>query len=167
MTYWKGWVKGVSFQPTKISIVATLNTLALSRYGLMIKYSRRCAVPLYSARCTVSKTDSDFYRDGTITAINGPYIEAAIFATKSDGWFYGGIFKEDTGLALQKIMGHNGNRIRMSRTVPGLSVGDTFRAWTGCNHSRTECRNVFSNELNYQGFPWLPNKNPMAGDAID
>jgi len=167
VTYWKGYVKAVGFKPSSVEIVCTLNTLALSRAGLMLKYSRRCGVPLYSPRCTILKTDPDFYRDGTITAISGPYITATVFGTKNDGWFSGGIFKEDTGLALQKIISHSGTRIKVSRAVDDLEVGNTFRAWTGCNHSRTECRTKFSNELNYQGQPYLPDKNPMSGDAID
>ena len=167
VTYWKGYVKAVGFKPSSISIVCTLNTLALGRVALMLKYSRNCAVPLYSSRCTISKTDSDFYRDGTITAINGAFVEATIFSSESDGWFSGGIFKEDTGKALQKVIGHNDNRVRLSRTVSVLAVGDTFRAWRGCDHIRTTCRNIFSNELNYQGQPYIPDKNPFAGDAVD
>lgn len=166
VTYWKGFVKAVGFKSKSIKIIATLNTLALSRYGLMVKYSRLCAVPLYSPRCTILKTDSDFYRDGTITTISGPYIDATIFGTVTNGWFSGGIFKTDNGVALQKIISHSSTRVKLSRAVEAIEVGDTFRAWFGCDHGRNDCRIRFDNELNYQGQPYIPDKNPMSGDPI-
>jgi len=114
----------------------------------------------------ISKTNSNYYVDGTINSISGTTIDATILSSKADGWFLGGIFKTDNGSTLQKIVYHSSTEIRIARSVSALSVGDTFRAWAGCNHLKATCKTKFANKLNYGGQPYLPNKNPFTGDAV-
>ena len=47
-----------------------------------------------------------------------------------------------------------------------LTVGDTVKAFAGCNHTTEVCDGKFANLLNYGGFPFIPQKNPMDGTII-
>jgi len=53
-------------------------------------------------------------------------------------------------------------------TQAGLSaaVGDQVRAYPGCDHSLITCANKFGNSLNFGGFPFMPEKNPMDGTPV-
>jgi len=166
VTYWKGYLQGVKFLSKSIKILLGLKISSLKRFGLMRKFQRNCGLALYSTWCTISKTDSDYYVDGIINSIDGTTIDATIFSSKADEWFIGGIFKTDNGSALQKIVYHSSTEIRIARSVSALSVGDTFRAWAGCDHLKPTCKDKFGNKLNYGGQPYLPDKNPFIGDAV-
>jgi uncharacterized phage protein (TIGR02218 family) len=166
VTYWKGYVRGVKFQRDSAIIISGLKNISLKRFGLMRKYQRNCGLSLYSNRCGISKTDSNYYVDGIINSVNGTTIDATIFSSKIDGWFLGGIFKTDTGNCLQKIVYHSDTVIRISRAISSLVAGQTFRAWAGCDHLMDTCKTKFNNKLNYGGFPYLPDKNPFSGDAV-
>lgn len=166
VTYWKGYVAAVQFRPRIAIVSVSLKTNRLKRFGLMRKFTRACGLALYSTWCTISKDDSDYYRDGNILTISGTTITATIFGTEEDGWFVGGIFKTDDSSCLQKIIYHVGTTIKIGRSVSSLSVGDGFRAWAGCNHAQATCDTKFSNKLNYGGQLYLPDKNPFSGDPI-
>ena len=166
VTYWKGFVRGIRFKSQIISIMVGLKLSSLKRGGLMRKFNRNCGLVLYSPWCTISKTDSNFYQDGTINSVSGVEIDATIFETETDGWFLGGIFKTDNGNCLQRIIYHVGTIIKIARSVSALSVSQTFRAWAGCDHLKATCKDKFSNKLNYGGQPYLPDKNPFTGDAV-
>lgn len=167
VTYWKGYVRGISFRPRKAIIIAGLKVSSLKREGLMRKYSRNCGLHLYSALCGISKTDTDYYVEGTINSVNGTEIDATIFSSKSDGWFVGGQFKTDNGKCNQKIVYHVGTKIKIARYVSGIANGNTFLARAGCDHLKATCKDKFSNKLNFGGQPYLPDKNPFTGDAVN
>lgn len=52
------------------------------------------------------------------------------------------------------------------RPIPGLAVGDVVTLVPGCNKTLQHCADKFANLANYGGFPWIPAKNPFAGDPI-
>ena len=164
--YWKGFVRGVKFKPDVILVICSLKTTSLKRFGLMRKYQRNCGLPLYSPLCAISEDDSDFFVDGTVNSVDGRTIDATILSSEVDGWFLGGKFKTDDNEVLQKIVYHSGTEIKIARSVVSLKAGDTFRAWSGCDHLKATCKDKFANKLNFGGFPYLPNKNPFTGDPI-
>ena len=41
-----------------------------------------------------------------------------------------------------------------------------FEAFAGCDRTFATCQSKFGNSLNFGGFPWIPVKNPFAGDSI-
>lgn len=168
VTYWNGFVRAVKFSPKRAGVIAGLRTGSLGRLGLMLKYQRTCGLALYSTRCGISKADPDFFDAGTVLTVDGVTITATIFGAVDSGWLIGGIFKKDDSSVIQKIVTHTDgrNEITIARAVQSLAVGDTFIVRAGCDWARTTCRNKFANELNYGGFPWLPDKNPFQGDAI-
>ena len=60
----------------------------------------------------------------------------------------------------------SGGAVTLSAPIPGLKAGDAFEAYPGCDHTLSTCADKFGNQLNYGGFPYIPVKNPFAGDAI-
>ena len=48
----------------------------------------------------------------------------------------------------------------------GVAVGSAFEAFAGCDRSFSTCQSKVGNALNFGGFPWIPAKNPLAGDSI-
>jgi hypothetical protein len=48
----------------------------------------------------------------------------------------------------------------------GLAVGAAVDMYAGCDRTLNTWHNRFSNAANFGGFPWIPQKNPFAGDAI-
>ena len=166
VTYWNGFVRGVKFNPKRANIVVGLRTASLGRLGLMLKYQRTCGLALYSTRCGISKSNASFFATGNVLTVNGVTITATEFGAEADGWFLGGSFRTNDFSMNQKIIFHEGTTIHVARAVSSLEVGDAFTARAGCDWSRAICRNKFANELNYGGFPYLPDKNPFEGDAI-
>ncbi len=166
VTYWNGFVRAVKFSPKRAGVIVGLRTASLGRLGLMLKYQRTCGLALYSTRCGISKANASFFVAGNVLTVDGATITATEFGTEADGFFFGGSFRTNDFSMNQKIVFHEGTTIRVSRAVSSLEVGDAFTARAGCDWSRATCRNKFANELNYGGFPYLPDKNPFSGDAI-
>ena len=165
--YWRGFIQGVGFRSGgKAAIVCSLKDRCLNRYGLMRKFQRNCGLELYSTWCTISEDDATYQVSGTILTIDKAVITAAVFGTKEDGWLTNGKFKTDSGSCLQKIVYHVGTTIAIARPVAALAVGDTFVANAGCDYLKATCKSKFNNGLNFGGQPYIPSKNPYAGESI-
>lgn len=163
VTFWTGVITSINFvNADEIRISAAPRTTSMLRTGLRRKYQKLCNWPLYGAGCRVN--DESFKVTGTIATISGLTITAAIFATKSDGWFIAG--KLVVGNAKRLITSHVGSTITISHAIVGAVAGNSFTAYAGCDHTMDTCRTKFSNLDNYGGQPWIPTKNPFTGDAI-
>jgi len=163
VVYWKGTVAAVKFKSETAIIVANSKIGSLKRLGLMRKYLRLCGFPLYSTRCTISKTD--YKIQGIVLTVSGINVTATEFGTKSDGWFVGGFL--ESGGSSQMIVYHVGTAIKLLGRIYDLKAGDAFIAYAGCDHLSTTCKNKFNNKLNYGGQRYIPIKNPFIGDSID
>lgn len=51
-------------------------------------------------------------------------------------------------------------RIRVQFWNLDMAPGDGVEIVAGCRHILEDCRDKFSNEANYGGYPYIPNKNP-------
>ena len=58
-----------------------------------------------------------------------------------------------------------GGAFVLAFAVPfNIAVGDTFSVVPGCRHRRTEdCKNKFSNVINFRGFPDVPGNDVIVG----
>lgn len=162
ITLWNGVIGAVTFDDRTAIIRCTPMTSSLKRVGLRRKYQVQCAYPLYSVGCSVNK--ESFKVQSTVASYLGMSITAGIFATKTDGWFVGGEFVCNDARRL--ILEHTGSTIVIASQIIGLSAGDSFTAYAGCDHSLTTCKTKFDNKLNYGGQPYIPTKNPFVGDSI-
>ena len=91
-------------------------------------------------------------------------VTAAVFLAKPVGWFVGG--RLTAAGAQRLIVASSGGAVTLSAPIPGLTAGDAFDAYPGCDHTLGTCASKFGNQLNFGGFPYIPQKNPFTGDAI-
>lgn len=114
---------------------------------------RRCGVTLAPAAAIVSASDGRFHL--TVAGLEG-------FA---EGFFTGGRLIFGTGghagfTCEVKRHGHEGGHstIELWQAPPvAIMVGDAMSLTAGCDKSFTTCRAKFRNEVNFRGFPHMPN----------
>jgi len=82
-------------------------------------------------------------------------------------YYYGAGGEIVVGTVRRTITAHVGNTITINRPFgSGVSAGDAFSAYPGCDHTPNTCRDKYGNSINYGGLEGLPVKNPYAGDLI-
>lgn len=162
ITWWKGRVVSVVFSAGTVQLRCEPVFTSLKRSGRRAHYQIGCRHPLYGGGCRVNAAD---YRvAGSVQAISGTTVYAPEFLARPDGWFSGGRL---AALGLQRmVIGHTGGAVTLSAPIPGLAAGQAFEAWPGCDHTIATCAAKFANHQNFGGFPFIPLKNPFAGDAI-
>ncbi len=165
---WTGRVINVRFLEKEVTVSCEPIFTSIRRPLLRRVYQVACPYILYGISCKL--TNTDFSVDGTITTISGLTITASEWGAYDDDYFTGG-YIERTGTlggAIDKrpILTQTGTAITINLQIVGLSVGETITAYPGCNHNLTTCINKFANNLNFGGFPYMPNKNPMDGTPV-
>jgi uncharacterized phage protein (TIGR02218 family) len=101
---------------------------------------------------------------GTVGSFSGLNVISSTFLSQTSSWLTGGYLRV-AGVP-RMITNHSGDTITLSAVLPGLAVGASFEAFAGCDRTFSTCQSKFGNSLNFGGFPWIPVKNPFAGDSI-
>lgn len=154
--FWFGRITGVKFKNGVPTITAEPRTSSVSRAGRRRRCQRLCDHDLFDAYCGLSK--ESWKVTGTVDSVSGLVVTSTTFGTKPDDWFaFGGELV--VGNAHRMIEAHTGNDVTITRTIPGLSAGDSFIAYAGCAHDPDAC-NDKNNKINYGGDEFLPKKDP-------
>lgn len=166
---WKGRL--VSIVPGMEDITLRFESIftSLRRAGLRARYQRSCRHALYGRGCTLDP--EDFADTVSLTDIDSTVVTIPLAADKEDGYYFGGMLRSPDGV-LSYIISHVGEMITLQRTSfslisaaeEGLPI--TVKLYPGCDHSRATCNTKFDNLLNYGGFDFIPQKNPMGGSSI-
>ncbi len=107
----------------------------------------------------------DSYRTpGTVLAVTGTTLRVAAAATQPDGYFVAGLVSTLDGQRM--IVGQAGDALTLIAPLPILAAGMSVELFAGCDHATATCQARFNNLAHYGGFPFIPGKNPFAGDAI-
>ena len=160
---WKGRVLGVEWEGSTASILCEPIFTSLKRPGLRRKYQLQCPHALYGTSCKVS--DASYLDVATVTSVLNNTVTAAIYATRPDGYYDGGYVVYDN-TEKRFIVSHVGDTITLASVIFDLVGGEQLDTYPGCAHNLDDCRNKFSNVLNYGGWPYIPGKNPMGGAAL-
>ncbi|HWJ99447.1 MAG TPA: DUF2163 domain-containing protein [Xanthobacteraceae bacterium] len=138
-------------------------------------FAASCDADLGDARCKIDLTDSAYRGEGTIVALEGTSIFAAIgLDTFIDGWFTQGRLQwtsgANAGLAIE-VKEHRSNndgvRLSLWQKMPApLAAGDAFIITAGCDKRFATCSEKFSNALNFRGFPHLPGNDFVVAYAV-
>lgn len=155
---WDSKIKGVGTNGREITVTCNLLPIDSRRPILSRKYQKQCPHDLFGNYCTVNRDDFEYM--GTVTSFTGNIINAAIFATESDGWFTGGTIH--IGNEIKTIVAHVGTQIKILDPFYEITNGDSLVAYAGCDHTIATCRSKFSNELNYGGCPWIPSDDNIV-----
>jgi len=165
------WVGDVSevgqTQVNQYKITCFTLSASFKRNGLRLSWERNCHHYLYDHLCKVNK--NNFAVTATIQALGGTSITAAAFAGKETGWFAGGFVEWEIYPGTFERRGidqHSGSTITLMALTDGLQVGQTIRAYAGCNRTANVCSSKFNNHLNYGGDPNLMGKSPFDGDPV-
>lgn len=166
---WKGRLASVAPGMTSVSLKMESVFTSLRRTGLRARYQRSCRHALYGRGCTLNA--EDFAEAGTCTAATNRTLTVTEADAFADGYFVGGMLRAPDG-ALSYVTGHVGSSITVQRLsyelVEVIGEGFPFNVtlYPGCDHSRVTCDAKFDNLLNYGGFDFIPQKNPMGGSSI-
>lgn len=169
-TAWKGRL--VTLEPEKTHLTLSFESIftSLRQPGLRGRFQRTCRHALYHRGCNLDL--EDFANAATVTTMAGPLMTVPEAAAQEDGYWLGGIIRAADG-ALGFITGHDGDQITVQRMPYSLieqfdteGAGTAVTLYPGCDHARLTCKNKFNNLLNYGGFDWIPQKNPMGGSSI-
>ncbi len=166
---WKGRLASILPGMTAITLKMESIFTSLRRPGLRARYQRSCRHALYGRGCTLNP--EDFAVAGSVTAAAGKTLTIAAASAQADGFYTGGMLRMDDG-TLSYIINHVGSSITLQRlayvTAQAIANGFPFDVtiYPGCDHSRATCDAKFDNLLNYGGFDFIPQKNPMGGSSI-
>ena len=158
----KGRVMSARWAGSGVSLQVEPIATSLARVGLRARYQIGCRHPLYSVGCGVAK---ELHRtDGTVASVSGLTVTVGTASSRPDGYFMGGIIYTDFGNRM--IVAHLGTLLTLGAPIIGLAAAQIVRMYAGCSHLTPDCLTKFANLDNYGGFPYIPRKNPFAGDAI-
>lgn len=169
-TSWKGRLASIKPADAEFTLNFESVFTSLRRPGLRARFQRSCRHALYGRGCTLDYTD--FGSAGTISAIVGTTLTIPEAALQTSGYFIGGMVAASDG-ALSYIINHVGDQVTLQRVNYSIltdfaltGVGTAITLFPGCDHLRATCITKFNNLLNYGGFDWIPDKNPMGGSSI-
>lgn len=171
IVFWKGRVSSSKTTGNKITLECESIFTSMRRPGLRARYQRSCRHALYSAGCGVTMESRAIPCAPTEISANATVVTIPEAAGYDDGWFFGGMLGASDA-SLRLITGHAGSSITLSRPllqlVKDIVSGDPVSAtlYPGCNHTMADCRDKFSNIINYGGFPWIPTTNPFGGTSV-
>lgn len=167
--YWKGRIGASKTDKQEIKMSCESVFTSLRRYGLRARYTRTCRHVLYVGGCRLNRLD--FQHAGLATAADRASVTAAVFASRPDGYWIGGILEAPDG-AMRYIVGHSGDTVTLWRPIQSI-LDDLAQAlpvvvyvYPGCMKSVEDCIDKFDNLENYGGFPLLPTRNPFDGRSI-
>jgi uncharacterized phage protein (TIGR02218 family) len=121
-------------------------------------YTANCQHVLYDSGCTLAK--ESFGANGTVDSGSTRSVivwsgGAAIYSQGTVTFLTGA----NAGVRVNVKQGYAsaGGGLNLSYPLPNLpAVGDTFRVYQGCDHTKATCLAKFDNLLNFRGFPYIP-----------
>lgn len=131
---------------------------------------KTCRYRLGDAACGVNL--APYTRTSTVSSVTSPRVFtssglAAGSPTFAAGWFAEGVITFSTGLNVglsRKVKAYTaGGQIECLAPFPFVVVnGDAFEIVAGCGKRLEDCRNKFSNVLNFGGEPHLPGVDALT-----
>ncbi len=134
------------------------------------EYQVMCNWKLYDEFCTM---DAYGWLVGSCfltTSADGKTLVSQAFAGTSvatyvNGYWNQGYIRATSGPndeLKREVSSHVGMSITVVPPFPEtVSAQDTFQIYPGCNHDMTDCENIFSNIVNYGGFPFIPRQDDI------
>ena len=164
VTMWIGRVLNVTWSTASAEIHCESVYISLKRNGLRRLYQKSCPHVVYGVGCTLDR--DDFVAVKTVSTVTGNSLVLASMGAFADGYFAGGYleWERTTGVFDRRaIRSQVGGTVVISFQIPGLVATDSVNLYPGCDHTLATCT---TNQLNYGGMPYFPDKNPFSGTPI-
>ena len=127
----------------------------------------RCDADLGDARCKFALTPV------AVTVTTGgsalTFTDSGLVST--DEHFSGGrvdwLTGANAGIVSDVKQSLSGTTFALWEPLPyPIQVGDTAQAYRGCDKTFETCRDVFSNAVNFRGFPYVPSLNDLVSGDV-
>lgn len=151
-----GQVGLVEFSEGEVHFTCVPIQRSVQRRVPRMLYQTQCNNMLYDVNCTVNP--ALFTVAAHISAIAGRQVTVPEAASKPDGYYNGGFFRD--GDTYVFIMTHVGTLLTVLALTPAVLAGDNISLTAGCDRARGTCLTKFNNLDNFLGFPYIPDKNP-------
>ncbi|MBF0161618.1 MAG: DUF2163 domain-containing protein [Magnetococcales bacterium] len=120
-----------------------------------------CIHTLYDADCGIDRDDPAIATETTVCAGSTTTALASGLALVEARWFEQGYVHFLNGALTgvrRTIKSCSGDGIfQLLLPLPSIpAVGDTFKAYPGCDKTQATCTNKFHNVRNFRGFPYIP-----------
>jgi uncharacterized phage protein (TIGR02218 family) len=160
---WSGRIVGVDWSGAQAELSLEPVYTSVRRLGLRRRYQRACPFALYGAGCGVLRTA--WQHVSTADSIAGLTVQVTGAGAFGDGWYAGGYLEWETaGLNERRMIARQvGPNVELTAAPHGLAVGQVVRLFPGCDRTLATCHGKFNNSLNYGGMPYIPLRNPFAG----
>jgi uncharacterized phage protein (TIGR02218 family) len=124
-------------------------------------YESNCNHRLFDSRCRMDSSSS-LYRIETnvVVATDGITLTSGVFNAFTAGWFTYGILQ--FGAYQRAIVSHIGDEIVIKFRILPLVSGNSVIVLAGCDGKIETCRDKFGNVVNFLGFPYVPEDNPVT-----
>lgn len=153
----EGLVSDANADLTKADLTVSAPTLLLNVEMPKHVYSPGCIYTVYDAGCGLN--EASFANPATIASGSTKKTLQCGLA-QANGYFDMGkvVFTAGPNAgAVRSIHSYSTGVVTLSYPLPyPPAVGDTFTAYPGCDGRRATCKNVFNNEANYLGMPYIP-----------
>lgn len=151
-----------------VSFKAEIRGLAQSlQQSIGELYSPACSTNLgHPTRCTVGL--GPFTVTGAVTTATSSRAFTDSSRAEASDYFGAGLITWTGGLnsgASMEVRDFASGAFTLSLPMPSaIQVGDTYTAIAGCRkRAITDCKNKFSNIVNFQGFPYVPGNDKVLG----
>lgn len=158
-----GKVISCAFEEARAVLTCAPISHAFKRRVPSLAYQSPCNWNLYGPGCGVAK--ASFKISGTVLAVTGRTIQAAIFATKPDGWLSNGWVELANG-ERRFVVAHVGDVVTVASPFATIAAGAAIDGFAGCDRTEATCAAKFNNLVNHLGFPRIPTRNPYGSKLV-
>lgn len=159
--YWRGPVAAISVENQIAKIrVPSVFANALSGDVPTVYYQSPCNHVLFDSGCQVNRALHSVKT--TVLSVNGRTIVVASIGGFGHGYFNGGEIVVPGSNERRMVINQLGTTIEISYPMGMLAVGAEVELAAGCDHAwGGDCPNKFANQINFSGFPFVPDINPF------
>ena len=127
-------------------------------------FNPECDEQLGGPRCTINL--SSYTETGTVTSVNSnSSFEASVSGGASGEFNYGRLTfasGNNTGIYMEVKAWDATTFVLQLPMAFTIQVGDTFSVYKGCDKRLATCKDIFSNNINFQGFPYIPSQDAIT-----
>lgn len=123
-------------------------------------FQKQCNHILFDAGCGLHK---ELWRvSGVLTAVSpdGLTLTSPAFVSRPNGWWNTGYIEYGTDRRM--VISHVGETVKLMTALNGLGPGVQISIYPGCDRSYEVCQQKFNNGANFNGWQWIPSKNPFS-----
>ena len=162
--YWRGGITNINIEDGIATFTSPSEIArAMAQEFPNVFYQAPCNHVLYDARCKVDY--DDWSGEVTVMAVADKAITVDELPAKLNGQLIGGEFVLPSG-ERRMIVSQAGIVLGLNFPFSQVNVGTVATIAAGCDYAYTgDCKLKFANQLNFGGFPFIPEDNIFNSGA--